>query len=98
MSVHLGLTPKLIASGHKKIMVGISKRGDLYLRKQLIHGARALMVHAPKRENDALCQWALRLKKRRGHNTAAVALANRLARLAWTLLYKNEHYQARHIT
>lgn len=98
MSVHLGLTPKLIASGHKKIMVGISKRGDRYLRKQLIHGARALMVHAPKRENDALCQWALRLKKRRGHNTAAVALANRLARLAWTLLYKNEHYQARHIT
>jgi len=95
LSVHLGLTPKLIASGHQKIMTGISKRGDPYLRKQLIHGARALMVHAPKRENDALCQWALRLKKRRGHNVAAVALANRLARLAWVLLSKNEPYRAK---
>jgi len=63
MSVHLGLMPKLIASGHKKTMVGTSKRGDQYLRTQLIHGARALMMHAPKRENDALCQWAFRLKK-----------------------------------
>lgn len=95
MSVHLGLTPKLIASGNKKMMVGISKRGDRYLRKQLIHGARALMTHAPKRETDALCQWAVRIKKRRGHNVAVVALANRLARLAWTLLHKNEQYQAR---
>jgi len=98
MAVHLGLTPKLAASGHKKVMLGITKRGDPYLRKQLIHGARALMMHAPKRENDALCQWALRLKKRRGHNIAVVALANRLARLAWTLLHKQEQYRSVPVT
>ena len=95
MAVHLGLTPKLAASGNKKVMLGISKRGDPYLRKQLIHGARALMMHAPKRVDDPLCKWALKLKQRRGYNIATVALASRLARLAWTLLHKQEHYRLR---
>lgn len=93
LAVHIGLTPRLVASGNRKIMLGITKRGDRYLRKQLVHGARALMMHAPKRENDALCRWAIKLKQRRGHNVAVVALANRLARLAWILLSKQEPYR-----
>jgi len=49
LSVHIGLTPRLIAGGNKQQMLGITKRGDRYLRKQLIHEARALMIFAPKR-------------------------------------------------
>jgi transposase len=75
-------------------MQGISKRGDSYLRKQLIHGARALLMFCDKRPDDALCRWASRLKKRRGQNIAVVAVANRLARLAWVLLNKQEMYRA----
>lgn len=94
LSVHLGLTPRLVASGNKKSMLGISKRGDPYLRQLLIHGARALMIQAPKRSHDPMCRWAVKLKQRRGQNVAIVALANRLARLAWTLLHKQEYYRS----
>ena len=95
LSVHIGLTPRLVASGNKQKMLGISKRGDRYLRKQLIHGARALMIFAPKRKDDALCVWALQIKQRRGYNVAVVALANRMAQLTWTLLNKQELYRSR---
>lgn len=94
LSVSLGLTPKLSASGHQAHMLGISKRGDPYLRKQLIHGARALLIFSDKRKDDALCRWALKIKQRRGYNIAVVAIANRLARLAWVLLNKRELYRA----
>lgn len=94
LPVSLGLTPKLSASGNRTQMQGINKRGDPYLRKQLIHGARAVLMICDKREDDALCRWASRLKKRRGYNVAAVAVANRLARLAWVLLNKQEMYRA----
>lgn len=93
LSVSLGLTPKLSASGHRVHMQGISKRGDPYLRKQLIHGARALLGICDKRPDDTLCLWALRIKKRRGSGIAIVAIANRLARLAWILLNKQELYR-----
>ena len=94
LAVNLGLTPKLSASGNSQYMQGISKRGDPYCRKQLIHGARALLGICEKRPEDALCRWAARLKKRRGFNIAVVALANRLARLVWVLLRKQETYRA----
>jgi len=58
LSVNLGLTPKLSESGNRSQMQGISKRGDPYLRKQLIHGARALLRVCEKRPDDALCRWA----------------------------------------
>jgi transposase len=93
LSVSLGLTPKLSSSGLRHQMQGISKRGDPYLRKQLIHGARALLMFCDKRPDDALCRWASRIKKRRGDNIAVVAVANRLARLAWVLLQKREMYR-----
>jgi len=93
LPVSIGLTPKVSSSGNRLTMQGISKRGDPYLRKQLIHGARALLIFCDKRKDDALCQWASRLKKRRGQNVAVVAVANRLARLAWVLLNKREMYR-----
>jgi len=93
LSVNLGLTPKLSASGHRQQMQGISKRGDPYCRRQLIHGARVLLMICEQRKDDALCRWASRLKQRRGQNVAVVALANRLARLAWVLLRKQELYR-----
>ena len=93
LAVNLGLTPKLSASGLRSQMQGISKRGDPYLRKQLIHGARALLGVCDKRPDDALCRWASRIKQRRGGKIATVAIANRLARLVWVLLHKQEAYR-----
>jgi len=93
LSVWLGITPKQFASGDKQVMGGITKRGNRYLRKQLIHGARALMYRCKKRD-DSLSRWLKQLVIRRGPNKANVALANKMARLCWTLLNKNEMYQA----
>lgn len=91
LSVWLGVTPKQYASGEKSFYGGITKRGNQYLRKQLIHGARSVM-HRIKTRDDKLSVWVKQLVERRGKNKAAVALANRLARLAWILLHRNENY------
>ena len=93
LSVWLGITPKQYASGEKSIHGGITKRGNQYLRKQLIHGARALL-HRTKGKTDKLSVWIQQIVERRGQNKAAVATANRLARLAWILLQRNEDYRA----
>ena len=94
LSVWLGITPKQYSSGDKKVMAGISKRGNRYLRKQLIHGARALMRYCKKRD-DQLSQWLKAIEQRRGKNKACVALANKMARLCWTLLQNNQMYRSR---
>jgi len=80
----LGLTAKEHSSGDQRRLGGISKQGDIYLRQLLINGARAVLCHA-KRHHDPLRVWALRTQERRGHNIAAVALANKLARIAWAV-------------
>ena len=90
-AVWLGITPKQYASGHKSVMTGITKRGDCYLRKQLIHGARALISHAGKKQ-DALSVWICQLRARKSFNCTAVATAHKLARILWTLLQKQCHY------
>jgi transposase len=82
----LGLTPRERSSGSLRRLGRISKKGDAYLRMLLIHGARAVLwtaktTHSP----DRLQSWALRLEQSRGHNKAAVALANKLARIAWAV-------------
>ena len=83
---YLGLTPREHSSGLRRRLGAISKRGDPYLRMLLIHGARAVLCHAKKRPpRGRLQQWALRLERLRGHNKAAVALANKLARIAWAV-------------
>jgi len=93
LSVWLGITPKHFASGNKQIMAGITKRGNCYLRKQLIHGARAVMYRCKKRD-DRLSNWVKNIVIRRGPNKACVALANKMARLSWILLQRNQMYQA----
>lgn len=92
LSVWLGITPKQFASGNKQIMGGITKRGNRYLRKQLIHGARSVMIRCKKRD-DHLSYWIKNIVIRRGSNKACVALANRMARLCWTLMQKNQMYK-----
>jgi transposase len=85
VSASLGLVPRQHSSGGKEVLLGISKRGDKYLRSLLIHGARSVVLHA-KHKEDALSRWVNRLRERRGTNKAAVALANKLARMGWALL------------
>lgn len=83
---YLGLTPREHSSGAKRRLGAISKRGDVYLRMLLIHGARATLWHAKRlKEPDRLRMWALRLEKKIGHNKAAVALANKMARIVWAV-------------
>jgi transposase len=89
VSAWLGLVPRQNSSGGKERLLGITKRGDGYLRRLLIHGARAALVRAP-RYTDAVSRWSLAVKQRRGANRAAVALANKMARHLWaTLRYES---------
>jgi transposase len=76
-------------------LLGISKRGDGYLRKLLVHGARAVLRVAAGKE-DAQAEWMRRLAGRRNANIATVALANKNARIAWALLAHGRVYEADH--
>ncbi|GAB2589273.1 IS110 family RNA-guided transposase [Nitrincola alkalisediminis] len=87
----LGLTPKQHSTGGKDRLLGISKRGDSYLRKLLVHGARAVMRHMTNKD-DGLSRWLKGLVSRKHHNVAVVALANKTARMAWALVYNNVDY------
>jgi transposase len=84
---YLGLTPRETSSGLKRKLGRISKRGDPYLRMLLIHGARSVLAHARRAAapRDRLRAWALGRERARGHNKAAVALANKLARIVWAV-------------
>ena len=77
-------------------MLGISKRGDRYIRCLLIHGARAALQHAG-RHQDRRSRWAKALEERRGKNVAAVALANKNARTAWAILVKASDFDREHL-
>jgi transposase len=81
----LGLVPRQHSSGGKPVLLGISKRGDAYLRTLLIHGARAALRTAARHE-DGTSRWVHALKERRGVNKAIVALANKMARQLWAQL------------
>ena len=82
---YLGLTPRERSSGSRRRLGRISKRGDVYLRMLLIHGARSALTAARRSDQpqDRLRAWALKLHARAGHNRATVALANKLARIVW---------------
>jgi transposase len=92
LAVWLGLTPRQSSSGERFHSAGITKRGNRYLRKQLVHGARALLISC-KRKTDPLSNWINRLIARRGIQKACVALAARLARLSWVLLQRKTPYR-----
>jgi transposase len=88
----LGLVPRQYSSGGKNVLLGISKRGDRYLRKLLVHGARTVVLHAANRD-DPLSRWINRIRERRGYNRAAVAMANKMARMGWAILRHNTSYE-----
>jgi transposase len=88
-----GLVPRQHSSGGKERMLGISKRGDSYLRRQLMHGARALVKVSKGREGKPWA-WIDGLLARRPFNVVVAAVANKLARIAWALLSRGEDYRA----
>ncbi len=91
MAASLGLTPRQHSSGGKERLLGMSKRGDAYLRTLLIHGARSA-IYAAKGKEDQLSQWVMKLAERRHMNVATVAFANKTARIAWAMLQRDMDY------
>jgi len=92
VSAWLGLVPKQCSSGGKIHLQGISKRGDSYVRKLLIHGARAV-IKALGDKKDKRSEWLRERITRGGINKAAVALANKNARILWAMLRRGEQYR-----
>jgi transposase len=92
MAAFIGLVPKQHSSGGKQVLLGISKRGDRYLRCLLIHGARAVISRA-KHLSTQRAAWIDRLIERRGRNRTIVALANKNARTMWALMMNKEAYR-----
>lgn len=88
----LGLVPKQSSSGNKEKLLGISKRGDTYVRSLLVHGGRSV-VRCVGTKEDTRSKWIKAIKERRGANRAAVAVANKNARIIWALLTHNEEYR-----
>jgi len=99
----LGLTPREHSSGRSRKLGSITKRGDSYLRTLLIHGARSVLHAAFTRRKrgqslDRIQTWALAVAERRGHNKAAVALANKLARRLWAMTRDGTPFDGNHIS
>jgi transposase len=94
LAAWLGIVPKQHSSGGKQNLLGISKRGDTYLRTLLIHGARAVVRFAENKVEPN--QWLCQLMGRRNKNVAAVALANKNVRIIWALLAKGATFQQNH--
>jgi transposase len=88
----MGVVPREHSTGGKQKLLGISKRGNSYLRKLFIQGARAVLQHRTK-QSSGLSAWLSQLAIRSHHNVVAVALANKLARIAWAVLAKQETYR-----
>lgn len=92
----IGLTPREFSSGNTRRLGRISKQGDPYLRMLLIHGARTVLLHAKRNPKlDRLRAWALERQRVIGHNKAAVALANKMARIVWAVWRSERPYEPR---
>ena len=91
MAAAIGITPKQHSSGDRDRLLGISKRGDVYLRTLMIHGARAVVARAAHKD-DRLSRWVTNIAKQKHPNVAAVALANKTARMAWAMLRNETDY------
>jgi transposase len=92
-SANLGLVPKEHSSGGKQNIKGITKRGNQYLRRLFIQGAWSVIRHADM-SNDRLSVWAKKLIERRGKQKAVIAVANKMARITWSMLYHQTEYRA----
>ena len=91
LSAWLGIVPQQFTTGGKPKLLGISKRGNTYLRKQPIHGARAALPYVAERDTP-LGRWAKALLERAHRNVAVVAFANKLARIAWAVVRRGERF------
>ena len=96
LAAWLGLVPRQSTTGGKPKLMGISKRGNKYLRKLLIHGARAALPHVAEKDT-ALGRWAKNLLSRVHQNVAVVAFANKMARIAWAVLRRGETFAMREV-
>ena len=97
LAAWLGLVPRQFTTGGKPKLLGISKRGNKYLRGQLIHGARAALPYVAERDTP-LGRWVKGLMSRTHRNVAVVALANKLARIAWAVLQRGKPFDARAVS
>jgi transposase len=88
----LGLVPRQYSTGGKSKLYGISKRGNSYLRRMFIHGARAVLLRV-KYDTGGLGQWVHQLEQRTARNKVIVAIANKLARITWAVLFKEQDYK-----
>ena len=88
----LGLVPRQHSTGGKSRLLGISKRGNLYLRRMFIHGARAVVFRV-RHDTGGFGQWVQQLATRATPNKVIVAVANKLARIAWAVLFRGEAYR-----
>src|SRR5439155_12480711 len=88
----VGVVPRQYSTGGKQKLFGISKRGNVYLRRMLIHGARAVLLRV-KYDTAGFGQWVHRLAQRAPRNKVVVAIANKLARIAWAVLSSGKDYQ-----
>jgi transposase len=93
LASYIGLTPREYSSGLRRHLGRISKRGDGYLRTLLIHGARSVLLRARADQSDRLRDWAHRIGKTHVHNKAAVAVANKMARVVWAVWTHARPYQ-----
>ena len=95
-AAYLGLTPREHSSGYARRLGRITKRGNSYLRTMLVHGARsALQAGRRADQPDSLRIWAMALQDRKGHNVAAVGLANKLARICWRVWRDQRRFERR---
>jgi len=88
----LGLVPKQRSTGGKARLLGISKRGNEYLRRMFIHGARAVLYRV-KYDTGGFGQWVHQLEARAPRNKIIVSIANKLGRIAWAVLFRGEGYK-----
>ena len=93
----LGLTPSQNSSGGKNNLGGITKRGDMYVRSLLIQGAKSAVMTAHRR-SDPISKWVFKLREKSGWQKAAVALANKNARILWAVMTKGLAFDARHVS
>jgi transposase len=90
---YLGLTPKEHSTGSRRRLGAISKKGDVFLRTLLIHGARSVLNAARRKKSpDRLHAWALSRNAARGHNRAATAVANKIARIVWAVWKRDQPF------
>ena len=95
LSAWLGLVPREHSSGQRTMLLGISKRGNRYLRTLFMQGARVILLRPANLAKHSFGPWLTAAVKRLHHNVLATALANKLARIAWTVLAQRRNYESR---